>query len=163
DERALLVADGGEHHVGPEARAVLAHAPRLFFVAAGFARQLQLAHALAGGLVLLGVQDRQVAADDLGRLIADDALGAGVPRRHVPVGVEHEDGVVADAVDEQAQAQLATAQLLLDAAALAQIARDLGAAAQRARGIVQRRDDDARPEARAVLAQAPAFLFVAPL
>ena len=37
------------------------------------------------------------------RRVALDPLGAGVPGRDAAVGVEHEDRVVDDAVDEQAK------------------------------------------------------------
>ena len=65
-------------------------------------------------------------------LVALDALGAGVPARDVAVGIEHEDRVVLHALDQQAEALLALAQLLLLRAALGEVARDLGEAAQRA-------------------------------
>jgi hypothetical protein len=43
-----------------------------------------------------------VLPDDLGGRVALEALGSGVPAQDVPVGVEREDGVVANALDEQA-------------------------------------------------------------
>ena len=45
-----------------------------------------------------------MAADDLGRLVTLDALGAEVPRDHMTRRVEHEDGVVTDALDEETEA-----------------------------------------------------------
>ncbi|WP_242468373.1 hypothetical protein [Burkholderia plantarii] len=47
------------------------------------------------------------ASDDLLVGIALDALGAGVPVRHVAVGREHEDRVVHHALHEQAKAPFA--------------------------------------------------------
>ena len=46
------------------------------------------------------------------------------------VRVEHEDRVVADALDQQAEPLLALAQRFLVLAPLGQVARDLGEAAQ---------------------------------
>ena len=48
-------------------------------------------------------------------------------------------------------------------AALGQVSRDLAEASQPACLVPQRRDGDARPKARAVLAQPPAFFRVVPL
>jgi hypothetical protein len=42
-----------------------------------------------------------VPPDDLLRQVPLDALGAGVPAQDVPAGVEREDRVVLDAVDEE--------------------------------------------------------------
>ena len=39
-------------------------------------------------------------ADDLDRPVALGAFGAGVPVAHATVEVEHEDGVIRDALDE---------------------------------------------------------------
>ena len=102
-------------------------------------------------------------ADDLLFGVALDALRAGVPVRHPPVRVEHVDGVVGDALDEQPEVLLASAQLLLGGLPLGEVARDLGEADELARGIADRIDDDVRPEAGAVLADAPALLLEASL
>ena len=45
--------------------------------------------------------------------VALDQLGAGVPGQHAALGVEHEDGVVLDALDEKAKALLALAERFL--------------------------------------------------
>src|SRR5262249_24646451 len=83
--------------------AVLAHAPALVLETPGPGRDLELHLALAGAHVLLGVEAREVLADDLVGAPALDALGADVPGRDAAVGVEHEDGVVEDALDEEPQ------------------------------------------------------------
>jgi hypothetical protein len=44
-----------------------------------------------------------VLADDLVGFVPLDALGAKVPGRDVPAGVEDEDRIVLDALDEQAK------------------------------------------------------------
>src|SRR5206468_1870574 len=66
---------------------------------------------------LLRVEDRERPADDLGRLVALEALGAGVPSDDAALGVEHEDRVVAHLLDEEPEALLAQAQVLLGALA----------------------------------------------
>ena len=55
DEFAVL-PDRIDHDAGPEERAVLADAPALFFIAAGFFRDAQGAGRLAVGAVGLGVE-----------------------------------------------------------------------------------------------------------
>ena len=51
-------------------------------------------------------------ADDLVGAVALEALGAGVPGQDMPLRVEHEDRVVAHALDEQPEALLALQQTL---------------------------------------------------
>src|SRR5690349_16371535 len=98
-------------------------------------------------------------ADDLVGTIALDALGARVPARYAPLRVQHEDGVVLDRFDEEAKAFLALPQQLFLAAALGQVARDLGKAAHLALCVAQRGNRHARPEEAAVLAHAPALVL----
>src|SRR5215204_1153238 len=57
--------------------------------------------------VLIGVEDREMLPDDLLGLVALDALSSKVPCCDVPIGVEHEDGVVLDALDQEAEALFA--------------------------------------------------------
>ncbi len=48
---------------------------------------------------------------DLVGPVAEDALGAGVPGRHHPAGVQHEDRVIADALHQEPVAVERFAQL----------------------------------------------------
>src|ERR1044071_8356966 len=80
----------------------------------------------------LRIEQAQVPARDLLRLVARDSLGAAVPARDASFGVEHEDRVVLEPVPEHPEALLALAQRLLLVPALGQVARDLREAAQRA-------------------------------
>src|SRR3954468_5332323 len=96
-------------------------------------------------------------SDDLRLRVSLDALRAGVPARHLPARVEHEDRVVGDALDQQAELPFALDQRLLRGAALGDVVRDLGEADELAVLVVDRVDDDVRPEAGPVLADAPAF------
>src|SRR6185369_8018638 len=62
---AALVAQGGQHDAGPEARAVLAHAPALVLAAPLGRGHPQLPLGPARGHVLGRVEARDVLADDL--------------------------------------------------------------------------------------------------
>ena len=55
-------------------------------------------------------------------------LGARVPGRDVARRVEHEDGVVAHAFDEQPESLLALAKRFFGVASLGEVAGDLGEA-----------------------------------
>ena len=66
-----------------------------------------------GDHILRKIETDKRLADDLVGAIALDALGTGVPRHDVSLGVEKEDRVVAHAVDQQTKRLLALAQLLL--------------------------------------------------
>jgi hypothetical protein len=99
--------------VRPEARAVLAVAPALVlgvaFLQAHVQQHLRVG---PGELVVLRLEQRvQRAAEDLPALEAVQALRAVGPVGHAAVGVEEEDGVVADGVRHQAKALLAGVQL----------------------------------------------------
>src|ERR1019366_8866230 len=94
------ISDGRDDDVRPEARAVLAYAPAFIFESPDPSRNLQLAFAHARAHVLVAVEPREVLADDFVGLVSLDPLGAEVPGRDDPFRVEHEDRVIADALDE---------------------------------------------------------------
>ena len=100
-----------------------------------------------------------MAADDLGGRVALDTLGARIPGRDVARRVEHENGVIERAVDEQPERLLAVAQREIGVPALGEIARDLAESYEPSGLIQQRGDDDVGPESRAVLAHAPTVIF----
>ena len=64
-KRAVGRADGGDHHVGEESRAILPHALADALEAAGRGGDFQLAFRLAGRDILRRVEAGEVAADDL--------------------------------------------------------------------------------------------------
>ena len=101
NDLAARVAQRRDDHVRPEASAVLAKAPSFVFEPA-IARRM---HQLVGGLsrfdVSRWIEDREVASDDLVRLVALELVRTDVPGQDVAVSVESEDGIVADAGDEQ--------------------------------------------------------------
>ena len=103
DEAAAVVADGGDDDVGPEARAVLAQPPALQLVFADIGGLGEGACRNAGGAVGLGIEAREMLADDLLALIALDALRAGIPAHDIAARIDHEDCVVGHRVDQQGQ------------------------------------------------------------
>src|SRR5215475_2876071 len=52
-------------------------------------------------------------SDDLGGLVTLDVLCACVPARHAAVAIEHEDRIVGDALDQQAEIRFTLARLAL--------------------------------------------------
>ena len=103
DQLAVPVADRVDHHIGPEARAVLAHAPALDFEPPGLGRGAQRALGHAGRQILRRIEAREMRADDLARLIPLDALGAGVPGRNAAVDIEQKNRIVDHALDQDAE------------------------------------------------------------
>src|SRR5215213_9077906 len=95
------------------------------------ARPFERASAIsrAGAAVLGGKEDVARAADHVGLMVAEDALGAGVPGRDPAVRVEGEDRVFLGALEDQAEPLLRVAVRPLRRAAfndrLAQLTRDL--------------------------------------
>src|SRR5262249_51741298 len=106
-ERACFVADCVDHHRSPEAAAVLAHAPPLGIVAslAGGGREHDRWQ--PGGAIFLGVEAREMLAEDFLRRVALEPLGAGVPVGHYAAWIEHADGVVHHAFHQHAEAAFA--------------------------------------------------------
>ncbi len=101
DQAALRVADRIDDHVGPEPAASLADAPALVFEAALFPRRAKGGFRQAGRLVLVSVETGEVLSEDLFLAVALEPLGAPVPARHPAFRIQHVDGVVADALDQQ--------------------------------------------------------------
>ena len=116
----------------------------------------------ASNAIILGIEKGEILTQNLIRLIALGALGTHVPARDGPNGVEHVNGVVRYALDQQAKPLLAFAQRFVRRATFGQIARDLCEAQQSPIGITDGVDHDIGPEMGAVLAHAPAFGFKSP-
>src|SRR5205085_9420056 len=76
---AAAVENGRDDDVRPEARSVLTHAPPFVFDTSLRARDLQFMLRFVIRLVFLGIETREVASDDLARLVALDPLCALVP------------------------------------------------------------------------------------
>src|SRR3954465_6315972 len=80
-------------------------------------RERHLARGLAGGAVLGGEEDVARAADHVRLMVAEDALGAGVPGRDPAVRIEGEDRVFLGALEDQAESLLRVAVRPLGGAA----------------------------------------------
>src|SRR6266436_10277914 len=159
DEAALRVPHRTDHGIGPEARAVLAHAPPFVLVTALPLRDLQRPLRLALRHIVRGIERRAVLTHDLVGAVPLDALRSGVPAGDPPVGVEHENGAVLDALDQELEGLFAPTQRVLRLLVLRQVARHLREPDHRPLGIPQRRDDHVGPEAGAVLPHPPPFVF----
>lgn len=158
-KRAVVAADRIDHDMRPEAGPVLAHPQGLGFKPPLAGGDGQSPGGRPRGLIGLCVEGRKMPADDLLGAIALDPLGAEVPGRDPPLGVQHVDGVVDHAFHQQAEFLLALAQGLGRLFPLAQVAGDLGVADQLALGRPDRIDDHMGPEPAAVLANPPPLLL----
>lgn len=162
-QSALRVAHRGDECAGVEGRAILAHPQPLALDPTLIARRLQLLPGLAT-LNLLGQEKaREVLADDSRCRIAEDVLCPSVPAHDVTTRIEHVDCILLHALDQQAKALLALAQRLFLMAPLGQVAGYLAETNEAGMRIAQRRDDDIRPVAAAILAHAPVLVLEAPL
>ena len=99
-EPVVVVEQGGDDHVGPELRSVLADPPALSLDAPVGDRGGQLGRRDAGRNVTGRVENREVPTDDLLRPVPLDPLRPGVPRRDHAVDVQSKDRVVDDLVDQ---------------------------------------------------------------
>ena len=159
DQSAGLVPDRINDDAGPEPAAILAHPPAFGFERPVVLRRTQRLHRYARGAIRVGVEAGEMLADDFSGGITLQPLRTRIPVRDVPGRIEHEDGVVDDALDQQAKALLTLPQGLLGSLAISDVAGDLCEADQVAGVVPDGVDDDARPEATAVLAHPPAFGF----
>ena len=110
DQLAGFIANRIDHHAGPEERTILADAPAFLFIAAGLACNRQRPCRAAGGLILVGVEAREMLADDFRRRVAFDPFAAGVPARHESLRIEHVQRVVCDTADQEPEVALAVQQ-----------------------------------------------------
>ena len=90
------ILDRVDDDVGEEARTVLAHAPGFRFEPAVPQRRFESAQRHSGCLVLGGIEDAEVAPDDLVAGIALDSFGAFIPGQHLAVAIDQEDRIVGD-------------------------------------------------------------------
>ena len=125
------------------------------------ARAVEQGLRLAGVDVFLGVEDASAASDSLVGAQAVNPFGPSVPAEHEPFGVEHDDGVVLHALDQQPQVLFAQAQPFFLQTAPGEVARDFRKPEQLPARVAHRGDDDVGPEPAAVLADAPAFVLEA--
>src|SRR5207245_10862029 len=100
-QRGVRVAERGDHHLGPEARAVFAEAPRFPLGPAVPRGAGEYFRRLAGEEVLGRVEAREALTDDLGGRVALDDLRAFVPGRDGAVGLEQEDRILPDPLERE--------------------------------------------------------------
>src|ERR1051326_122315 len=113
DELTLWIEQGRDDGVRPETRPVFTNAPAFVLEAAFARRYLQLPRRFATFDVLFWIERGEMATDDFVRFIPFDSPRAFIPRRDVSCRVEHEDGVVLHALDDQPVPLLALPQFLL--------------------------------------------------
>ena len=161
EQRADLITNRRDDHVGPEARAILARAPSLLLETPFPRGDGELA---VGSLPLIPIRyqhAREMHSNHFPGVVAMDVLGARIPGGYRTVRIEHVDGVVAHAFHQRAESRFVVAQALFVPASLGEITRHLRVARQAAVGSVKRRDDHIGPEARPILAHSPAFVLEA--
>ena len=161
DQGAVLVADGVDHDQRPETAAVLAHAPAFALVVALARRGGEHARRQTGRAILAGVEPGEMLSDHLGRAVALEVLGPGVPVDDDARRIEHVDGVVLDRLHQEAKAPFAVVKRVLRRSPLGIVADDPGKADGAAVG-ADRLHDVGRPELAAILADQPSFVFGAP-
>ncbi len=102
-QRAAVVPQGGGDAAAEEVGAVLAHMPPI--VARPALGEGRLEFLLGDSLldVLRREEPDGFLAEDLGFLVTQEPLRTGIPTRHPLLGIEQDDGVVLDRLDEQAE------------------------------------------------------------
>ena len=163
DQFPALVVHSAQDDARPQPRAVLPDSPALFLETARRRGGLELHRGFSRGSVLLRIEAREVLPDDLRGRVAFHALGAGIPAHDASLGIEHENGVILHAADQQTEPLFAFAQQFRRFALLAQIARHLDESAEVTIRSAQGGDDDLRPEPGTVLPHPPALVASASL
>src|SRR5580658_8022429 len=97
--------------------------------------------------------------DDLTGRVALDSLCAGIPTGHESIGIEHENGIFAHALDQKTKPLLAASQVLLVTSPLGQITRDFAEADELSLGCSHGCDDHVRPKQRAILSDSPTLVL----
>ncbi|MNU94381.1 hypothetical protein D3C71_843620 [compost metagenome] len=154
-----LAPDRVHHDMGKKARAVLAQTPALVLETPVAHRNLQRALRFAGSTIFRGVEHGKMLADDFFRPVALDALRPGIPVGQASIRSEHVDGVIRDALHQQAKLLFALLECFFGHFTVGQIAGDLGKTEQSTRRVAYWVDHHVAPEARAVLAHPPALSF----
>ena len=95
---AALAVDRRDHHVGPESRTVLAHAPALDLDTSLPCGDLEVLLRPAIRAVFIAVETREALPDDVVGRVPLDPLRARVPGQDDPFGVEKKNRVVLDRV-----------------------------------------------------------------
>ena len=108
---AFGISDRVDDDACPEPALVLANPPSLSFE---FARLGGNGQSLCGDFrlsILLGVEGREMTAEDFLALVSLGPLRSGIPVDDVPAQIEHKDRVIRYAFDQQPEAPLGFLQL----------------------------------------------------
>src|SRR6185295_8508935 len=123
-------AQCGDDYVGPETGAILAHPPAFVFEATFALRDVQFQLWKARINSLSWVKGRERFAEDFIGGVAFDPLGSLVPTHNAALGIEHEDGVILHAPNQQLETLFAPAQFFLCATLLDRTAVHVSGAGQ---------------------------------
>ena len=113
DQLSAVVPDGINNHMGPEMRAVFANAPAFFFKFAMSNCCVETFLRIIIFAVFWPVEFGKMLANNFFRSIALDAFGTGIPVGYPSLGVQHVNGIVRDALHQQARFGVA-AEALFD-------------------------------------------------
>ena len=94
----LFVAESGDNDVGPKARTIFANPPTFVFEAAFAFGHFEFQLGLSLLDVFRRIEPGKMLADDFARLPALQPFGSRVPGQHAAFGIQHDDGVVFDAI-----------------------------------------------------------------
>src|SRR5215213_7027188 len=111
EQVTAFVMDSVDRHTRPEPLSALPYAPAFHLESSGAARRTERHLGKPAVAILLSVEAGKMLSDNLVRCVMLDALGTGIPARHNAVGVEHEDRVICDALDEMTELTFALVQL----------------------------------------------------
>jgi len=98
---AVMVVNRGNGDARPETRAVFADAPAFLLNPAVLSCLREHVLRFMDPTVCFGVETREMAADDFLGRVTLDALRAAIPAGYIALGIEHEDGVVLDSINQQ--------------------------------------------------------------
>src|SRR5579863_4025283 len=98
DQLVGFVPNGCDDYICPECRTVLASSPAFIFESSLLHCSLEFPTGLAGANIALGIEAGKVPADNFRSLISFDPLGPLVPGADVALGIQHEDGIVLNAL-----------------------------------------------------------------
>ena len=106
DQIAGGVLDGVDDDIGPELSAVLSAAPAFAFEFSFARGNLERSLRQPRFAIGLGIEAREMLAQDFGFLVAFEAPRPRIPARDGAVQIEHVDGVIGDRLHEHAVAAI---------------------------------------------------------
>src|SRR5262249_7225435 len=95
------IPHGSQDDIGPKPRAVPAHPPAFVFYSPLGGRAAEQVTRLVSTDIVSGEEHADRLPEDLRALVPRDPLRAVVPTCDVSTGIEQDEGVIADVLDEQ--------------------------------------------------------------